>query len=174
MGGDALAFAPKETTLTIMQENVLLMRKVQQLSRRLAVLVALAGTLACSLTATGGGDNTPAPQSVAMGNELSVALAAPLDGAVYLEGVPVNVIARVSNVDSDIDRVEVLADDGIVSTVPAPNPASAPSFSVAQSWTPAAPGTYQVSLAVFRADGSSASAQQRTIEVIAAGDVRRQ
>ncbi len=143
------------------------MRNVQQLSRRLAVLVALAGTLACSLTAPGGDDNTPAPQSVAMGNELTAELAAPLDGAVYLEGVPVNVVARVANAGSDIDRVEVLADNRIVTTVPAPNPAGAPSFSVAQSWTPSAPGTYQVSLAVFRGDGSSASAQQRTIEVIA-------
>ena len=133
--------------------------------RRLALLAALFGTLACSLTAPT--TNTD-PQRVALGEDPVVDLAAPLDGAAYLEGVPVNVIARVTNAGEDIDRVEVVVGDSIVSTVPVPNPAGAPAFSVSQSWTPDGPGAYQLALTVFRTDGSSASSPLRDVEVVGA------
>lgn len=145
-------------------------RLQSQFARLALVTVAMFGSLACSLLAPSPettDDNAPGvPQQVADAGLPQVALSAPLDGAIYLEGVPVNVLARVTNAGDDVDRVEVLVDNEVVSTQSTPNPTGAPAFTVAQSWVAEGIGTHSISVVVFRADGTSAAAPIRVIQVI--------
>ncbi len=133
--------------------------------RALCLIGAVFGTLACALT------TPPSPPATTdMPNTTTdapvVALAAPLDGAAYEPDVPVNILARVSNAGDDIDRVEILVDGEIVSSVDAPNPAGAPVFSIAQNWIAAGNGPRTLGLTVFRADGAASETITRNIEVV--------
>jgi uncharacterized protein YraI len=146
-----------------------------------AVLLA---TLACSLTLPdgvslpgGGGDPPTVPDDaqdasvpdenpvVADARGPQIVLAAPLDGSVYFETVPVNILARIENTGDDVARIEVRVDDEIVQTVNTPNPTGAPVFPFAQSWIAADPGLHEVSLTLVRNNGDAVRSPTHTIEV---------
>lgn len=135
--------------------------------RTLALFSLVFATLACSLNLPEDTTDAVVPQqNNAIEGLPDVILAAPLEGAVYLEGVPVNVLARVENAGEDIDRVEIVIDNEIVTTLPLPNPAGAPVFTVAQSWTAEEVGTRMVAVNVFRSDGSSVSSPASIVQVV--------
>jgi hypothetical protein len=117
---------------------------------------------ACNLgnTGTQGGS-----QSVISGAPV-VRIAAPLPNATYLEGVSVNIQAAVSNAGTDIDRVEIAVDDAIAATLPKPNTAGTPTFSVAQTWTATGAGQHTIAVTAFRTDGSSSAAATVNVTVV--------
>lgn len=148
------------------------MRTSPTLRRHAALLLAsfsaLAVTLACSLSVSP--DPAP-PQVVAqVGGAPQVILSAPLEGATYLQGVPVNVLARVENAGENIDRVEIAVDEAIVATIALPNPAGAPAFTLSQNWLAEGTGTRTLSVTVFRADGTTSAPVTRQIEVVESTD----
>src|SRR5688572_23312019 len=98
-----------------------------------------------------------------------VRIAAPLPNATYLEGVNVNIQAAVSNAGNDIDRVEILVDDAIAATLPTPNTANAPTFSIAEAWTATGAGQHSIVVTAFRADGSSSEPATVNITVVGQG-----
>lgn len=151
-------------------------RAAQTFWRRVLLLLSLLGTLACAFTlpdtdimpAPNNGEinpesDEPATESV---DDLSITLVAPLENAVYLEGVGVNFVARVTGASNSVNRVEVLIDNQIVATNPQPNPADAPAFTVTQRWTASGIGQHSVSMVVFRADGTSVTSNIHSIEVV--------
>ncbi len=98
-----------------------------------------------------------------------VRIAAPLPNATFLEGVNVNIQAAISNAGSDIDRVEILVDNAIAATLPTPNTANAPTFSIAQSWTATGAGQHAIAVTAFRADGSSSEPVTVNVTVVGQG-----
>lgn len=88
----------------------------------------------------------------------SVRIASPQSNATYLEGVQVNIQAAITNAGEDVDRVEITVDNVAVATIAEPNPSGAAGFSVTEMWPAPAAGSYTISVAAFRADGSSDSA----------------
>lgn len=118
---------------------------------------------ACNLATPGGGSET-----VISGAPV-VRIASPLPNATYLEGVNVNIQAAVSNAGSDIDRVEILVDNEIAATLPAPNTVNAPTFSIAQAWTATGAGQHSIAVTAFRADGSSSEPATVNITVVGQG-----
>jgi uncharacterized protein YraI len=98
-----------------------------------------------------------------------VRIVSPLPNATYLTGVSVNIQAAVSNAGADIDRVEIAVNDGIVATVPNPNSAGLPAFSITHAWPAASPGAYTISVSAFRSDGSSSAPASVSVRVVAQG-----
>ncbi len=95
-----------------------------------------------------------------------VRIVSPLPNATYLEGVPVNIQALVSNAGADIDRVEVLVDGEIVATLPQPNEDSTASFSLTHGWSATGLGAHTIDVNAFRADGSSSAPATVNITVV--------
>lgn len=140
--------------------------------RTLAFMIAMFGTLACSFLVPENNilpssDDANSTQETTSDSSLPIVqLATPLENAVYLEGVGINVMARITNAGDDIDRVEILVDNQIVATNPLPNPAGAPEFTIAQTWVASGAGTHTIGLNVFRQNGSSSTTTSRNIEVV--------
>ncbi len=139
-----------------------------RLQRALILSVALFGTLACALTTQPDAPTVPPDTTDTIGGAPLVALAAPVDGAVYEPDVPVNILARVTNAGEDVERVDVLVDEEVVLSVPLPNPAGAPVFPFTQSWTAAGSGMRTLAVVVYLTDGTASDPVTRTIEI--AGD----
>jgi hypothetical protein len=95
-----------------------------------------------------------------------VQIISPLPNAAYLDGVPVNIQALISNAGPDIDRVEIAVDDVAVASLESPNEAGAASFSIAQSWTAEGAGPHTITVTALRADGSSSTPITVTISVV--------
>jgi uncharacterized protein YraI len=95
-----------------------------------------------------------------------VRLASPLSNATYLQGVGVNIQALVSNAGEDIDRVEIAVNETLAHTLTAPNTTDAAAFSISHVWQPESPGTYNVGVTAFRADGSSSAPVNVSITVV--------
>jgi uncharacterized protein YraI len=95
-----------------------------------------------------------------------VSIVAPLANSTYMEGVNVIVQALVTNAGSDIDRVEVSVDAGIIATLADANPDGAVSFSITQSWPASGAGTHTVGVTAFRSDGLSSAPTSVTFAVI--------
>lgn len=95
-----------------------------------------------------------------------VQIISPLANATYLEGVAVNIQALITNAGADIDRVEVSVDDTVVASLPQPNEAAAPSFSITQSWPAAGTGSHEISVVALRGDGSASNEATVSVSVI--------
>jgi len=136
--------------------------KQRALAVGLMLMVALAACNLANAPGQGGGETV-------ISGAPGVRIAAPLPNATYLEGVSVNIQAAVSNAGADIDRVEILVDNEIAATLPQPNTASAPTFSIAQTWTAVGAGQHTIAVTAFRADGSSSEPVSVNITVVAQG-----
>lgn len=124
----------------------------------IAMLVLLAAT-ACSLNQS--------PEGERVGGPPVVRLVSPAANATYLEGVPVNIQASITNAGEDIDRVEVTVDNAVVTTLPDPNENGLPAFSISHSWLATGTGNHIVGVTAFRGDGSASEPASVTINVIA-------
>jgi Big-like domain-containing protein/CARDB protein len=125
-------------------------------------LLLLAALLpACSLTAS----NSTGGQTNISGQPV-VRLVAPQPNATYLEGIPVNIQASVSNAGSDIDRVEISVDGAVVTALPSPNAAGAPTFSASYSWPAKGVGQHTINVTAFRHDGSSSAPVSVNVNVV--------
>ncbi len=127
-------------------------------------LIAMLLLTACNLNATVQ-QNTNQPIS----GEPQVRIASPLPNATFLEGVPVNIQAQVTNAGADINRVEVAVDDAIISTLSEPNTSGAPVFSVVETWTAAGVGTHTITVTAIRGDGSTSAPQSVTVNIVTQG-----
>lgn len=96
----------------------------------------------------------------------TVRITAPLPNTTYLSGVAVNVQVQVINAGPDIDRVEVSTPDGLIGTLPQPNPAGAAAFGVTQTYTPDEAGTHVIQAVAYRADGTESVMASVTINVV--------
>lgn len=123
-------------------------------------LVLLLALSACNL------NMTPNNASLPITGAPVVQMVSPLPNAAYLEGVPVNIQALVSNAGADIDRVDIAVDDVVVASLASPNEAGAPSFSVAETWPAAGIGTHVISVTAVRGDGSGSDPESVTISVV--------
>lgn len=105
-------------------------------------------------------------QTVITGDPV-VQLSAPLPNATFLEGVPVNIQALISNAGPDIGRVEIVVDGTVIASLASPNTSGAATFSIpTQSWPASGAGPHTISVTAFRADGSSSTAGTVTITVV--------
>ena len=95
-----------------------------------------------------------------------VQIISPLPNAAYLDGVPVNIQALVSNAGPDIARVEITVDNVAVAALESPNTAGAASFSIAQSWTAEGAGQHAITVTALRADGTSSTPITVTVSVV--------
>jgi uncharacterized protein YraI len=127
-------------------------------------LIALLLLTACNLNTTVQ-QNTNQPIS----GEPQVRIASPLPNATFLEGVPVNIQAQVSNAGADISRVEVAVDDAIISTLSEPNTSGAPVFSVVETWTATGVGTHTITVTAIRGDGSTSAPQSVMVNIVTQG-----
>jgi hypothetical protein len=123
----------------------------------IAALLAVAG---CTLPASNG------DSVVAISGPPEVRLASPQSNATYLEGVPVNIQAAVTNAGEDIDRVEVMVGGAVIATLPEPNTAGAAVFSITQTWPAAGPGQHTIGVTAFRGDGTSSQTASVIINVV--------
>lgn len=123
-------------------------------------LVLLLALSACNL------DMTPNNASLPITGAPVVQMVSPLPNAAYLEGVPVNIQALITNAGADIDRVDIAVDDVVVASLTSPNEAGAPSFSVAETWPAAGVGTHVISVTAVRGDGSGSDPESVTISVV--------
>ena len=96
----------------------------------------------------------------------TVRITAPLPNTTYLSGVAVNIQVQVSNAGPDIDRVEVSTPDGLIGTLPQPNPTGAAAFGVTQTFTPDEAGTHVIQAVAYRADGTESLMASVTINVV--------
>lgn len=96
-----------------------------------------------------------------------VQIAAPLPNATFLNGVTVNIQARVSNAGSDVNRVDVSVDDDVIAEISDPNTAGVPAFSITQSWQASGAGNHTISVTAYRADGTASDPASVTINVVA-------
>jgi len=131
------------------------MRAVMRLIPLLAILLS-----ACNL------NTSSQNNAVNVSGEPQVRIVSPLPNATYLEGVTVNIQAIVANAGTDIDRVEVVVDGGIVATLPQPNANGAASFSVTHGWSAAGVGAHTIDVTAFRADGSSSVPAAVNVNVV--------
>lgn len=131
--------------------------------RLYGVLLALMLAAGCNLN--------PGPQQVSISGAPEVRLISPQPNATYLEGVPVNIQASVTNAGADIDRVEISVNEAIIQTLAQPNTAGGPVFSVTHSWIAESVGTHTVGVTAFRADGSSSETATASINVIASANI---
>ncbi len=96
-----------------------------------------------------------------------VQLSAPLPNATFMEGVPVNIQALISNAGPDIGRVEILVDGTVIASLASPNAAGAATFSIpTQSWPAAGAGQHTITVTAFRADGSNSTPAVVTVSVV--------
>lgn len=129
------------------------------LGRVLLALAVLLLATACSLNSS--------PEGITVDDGPPVVrLVSPASNATYLESVPVNIQASVTNAGDDIDRVEITIDNAVVTTLPQPNESGAPIFSVTHSWPAAGEGNHVVGVTAFRADGSASEPATVTINII--------
>ncbi len=138
--------------------------------KQLSIAWMFLSTLACALTAPSTpqgviGEVAPVPSG-----ELQVTFVTPLEQATYLEGVAVNILARISGAGTDIDRVEVLVDNTIIEARFLPNPMGTETFTFTHAWQAVGAGTHTLSLVVFRSNGSSSTPISRTVEVASNAD----
>ncbi len=132
--------------------------------RFVALMMLVLVATACTLNQS--------PEGVTVGGgEPVVRLASPITNATYLEGVPVNIQASVSNAGEDIDRVEVSVDNAVVTTLPQPNASGAAIFSVAHTWPAAGAGSHIIGVTAFRGDGSASQPATVTINIISPAPV---
>ena len=97
----------------------------------------------------------------------AVQLAAPLPNATFMEGVPVNIQALVTNAGPDIGRVEILVDGTVIASLATPNTAGAATFSIpTQSWPATGAGQHTITVTAFRADGSNSAPATVTISIV--------
>lgn len=130
---------------------------------RAGVLLAL--VTGCTLNLSRDGS---VPQ-VSISGAPQVRIVSPLPNATYLTGVSVNIQASVSNAGADIDRVEIAVNDGVIATIPNPNSAGLPAFSITHAWPAASPGAYTIAVAAFRGDGSRSAPASVSVRVVAQG-----
>lgn len=124
------------------------------------------GILLCVLTGCNL-NNAPAGQgNAAITGAPVVQIASPLPNATFLEGVNVNIQAAVTNAGADIERVDVSVDDTVLISIPQPNTAGLPVFSVTQAWRAEGTGVHTVSVTAFRADGSSSAPASVSVTVV--------
>lgn len=96
-----------------------------------------------------------------------VQLSAPLPNATFMENVPVNIQALISNAGPDIGRVEVLVDGTVIASLASPNATGAATFSIpTQSWPAAGAGPHTITVTAFRADGSNSAPAAVTVSVV--------
>lgn len=133
------------------------MKRQMRLFSRLVVLAVLLA--ACNL-------NQSQVNTTNISGAPTVRIVSPLPNATYLEGVPVNIVANVSNAGANIDRVEVLVDGSIVATLPQPNATGAAAFSVTHGWSAAGVGAHAIDVIAFRPDGSSSAPAPVNITVV--------
>lgn len=124
----------------------------------LAVVVLLVAS-ACSL------NQSPDGQQVGGGPPV-VRLVSPAANATYLEGVPVNIQASITNAGDDIDRVEVTVDNAVVTTLPDPNANGLAAFSITHSWPAAGVGNHLIGVTAFRSSGAASEPATVTINII--------
>src|SRR5689334_12554736 len=133
--------------------------------KRITLAVGLMLTVLLAACNLGNSGTQGGSQSVISGAPV-VRIAAPLPNATYLEGVSVNIQAAVSNAGADIDRVEISIDGTVAATLPKPNSAGTPTFSVAQTWTATGAGQHSIAVTAFRADGSSSAPATVNVTVV--------
>lgn len=131
----------------------------RQMRLAACLLLLVVGLAACNL-------NQSQVTSTTVSGNPEVRIVSPLPNATYLEGVPVNIVANVSNAGADIDRVEVLVDGSIVATLAQPNDSGAVSFSVTHGWSATGVGAHSIDVTAFRADGSSSAPAAVNITVV--------
>ncbi len=127
-----------------MMRNTLLAR-----CRHLIWLVLLLTLAACNLNTT----SEDIPQVV--DGPPVVQIAAPLPNATFLEGVGVNIQARVSNAGAEVTLVEIAVDDTVVASLENPNTAGTPAFSIAQSWQASGSGDHVISVTAYKGEVAS-------------------
>ena len=93
-----------------------------------------------------------------------VEILAPLANSTYLEGVAVNVQARVSNAGVDLARVDFSVDGEVFDSQASPDGGAA--FSVNASWNAAGAGAHVLGVVALRNDGSSSAPASVTVTVI--------
>ncbi len=97
----------------------------------------------------------------------TVQLSAPLPNATFMEGVPVNIQALISNAGPDIGRVEIVVDGTVVASLASPNTTGAATFSIpTQSWPATGAGQHTITVTAFRNDGSSSTPATVTVSVV--------
>ncbi|MBZ0293444.1 MAG: SH3 domain-containing protein [Anaerolineae bacterium] len=96
----------------------------------------------------------------------TVQIAAPLPNATFLDGVTVNIQARVSNAGTGVNRVDVAVDDAVIAEISDPNTAGVPAFSITQSWPAAGTGSHTISVTAYRVDGTASDPASVTINVV--------
>lgn len=138
--------------------------------KRLSIGLIFLSTLACALVSPTPPEGVIGDAAPSLSGELQVTFATPLEQATYLEGVMVNVLARIHGAGTDIDRVEMLVDNSIVESRFLPNPMGAETFTFTHAWQANGQGVRTLSLVVFRSDGSSSTPVSRMIEVVGSAD----
>ncbi len=128
----------------------------------LILSVVLAGCNLNTAVGPGGGQTSISGAPV-------VQIAAPPPNGTFLENVPVNIQALISNAGTDIDRIEIVVDGTTIQTLKSPNTAGAASFSIAQSWAATGDGQHTIGVTAYRADGSSSAPATVTISVVKQG-----
>jgi hypothetical protein len=97
----------------------------------------------------------------------TVQLSAPLPNATFMEGVPVNIQALISNAGPDIGRVEIVVDGTVIASLASPNTSGAATFSIpTQSWPATGSGSHTITVTAFRNDGSSSTPATVTVTVV--------
>lgn len=135
---------------------------MKRMSRILSLSWLLAALTGCTLSFNG-------PEVASLpefDSPPTVRITAPLPNTTYLSGVAVNVQVQVSNAGPDIDRVEVSTPDGLIGTLPQPNPTGAAAFGVTQTYTPNEAGTHIIQAVAYRADGTESAMASATINVV--------
>lgn len=93
-----------------------------------------------------------------------VEILAPLANSTYLEGVAVNVQARVSNAGADLARVDFSVDGQVFDSQLSPDGGDA--FSLSASWQAAGAGAHLLGVVALRGDGSGSAPASVTVTVI--------
>ncbi len=127
-----------------MMRNTLLAR-----CRHLIWLMLILTLAACNLNTT----SEDIPQVV--DGPPVVVIASPLPNAAFLDGVGVNIQARVSTAGADVTLVEVAVDDTVIASLEAPNAAGSPAFSVSQSWQASGSGSHVISVTAYKGEVAS-------------------
>ncbi|RMG85164.1 MAG: hypothetical protein D6712_09960 [Chloroflexi bacterium] len=125
------------------------------------ILVAILGLLsACTLSTGGVTDDAP------ISGPPVVEIISPQANATYLEGVDVNILARITNAGADISRVEVTLDGAPIGTLESPNTQGAPAFNIQQTWVASGTGAHTIVITAYRSDGSSSAPATVMLNVV--------
>lgn len=137
--------------------------------RRIAFAFAVLTLAALACVMPGGEEEptetpTPAATNTPEGKP-TVVIDAPPSGAetavdqeVFVQSTS-NDAAGVTRVVLEVDGVQVSSDES-------PDPEGQPTFTLLQSWTPTASGTYNVSVTAFRGDGTASDPANITVSVV--------